>query len=223
MRIPGPGDVFRVAGSGYEAIERAIALVPRLVAMVSEVEVILARVNAVVADIETTQKRANSAVEHVETIEHGVDQILDRSRGLVDRTDGVVSSAATLTTRVAPLLDRFEPLLVRLEPVLVKLAPMLDRLAETTSATEVDSVVKVVDALPKIVDKLDSDILPVLDTLATVAPDVRDLLDVSRQLNELIGSLPGLGRMKRKIEENQDRQDDYRAMEEPPAAPDRKT
>ena len=84
-------------------------------------------------------------------------------------------------------------------------------------------MVKLLDALPAIVDKLDADILPVLDTLATVAPDLRDLLDVSKELNELIGSVPGLGRVKKKIEEKQDSQDEYRAQEEPAAAPDRRT
>jgi hypothetical protein len=75
--------------------------------------------------------------------------------------------------------------------------------------------------LPPIVGKLDSDILPVLDTLATVAPDLRDLLDVSKELNELIGAVPGLGRVKKRIEERQQEADDYRAEEAPPAAPDR--
>ena len=83
-------------------------------------------------------------------------------------------------------------------------------------------MVKLIDSLPSIADKLDADILPVLDTLATVAPDLRDLLDVSKQLNELIGSVPGLGRVKRKIEEDQDSADEYRATEEPRAAPERR-
>ena len=73
-------------------------------------------------------------------------------------------------------------------------------------------MVKLLDALPTIVDKLDAEILPVLDTLATVAPDLRDLLDVSKELNELISSVPGLGRVKKKIEDNQDSQDEYRAL-----------
>jgi hypothetical protein len=96
-------------------------------------------------------------------------------------------------------------------------------LADTTSAAEVDAMVGLIDALPNIVDKLDADILPVLDTLATVAPDLRDLLDVSKELNELISSVPGLGRVKKKIEEQQDAQDEYRATEEPQAAPDRRS
>lgn len=249
MRIPGPNDLIRVAGQGYDALERAIALVPRLVTMVAEVDLILRRVQTVVADIEDTQKRAAAAVDHIDVIQRRVDDmvdrttgvldrtkgviddtqgvvgraagvlentggIVDRTEGVVDRTEGVVGRASQLTRRIEPLLDRYQPTLDRLEP-------MLTRLAETTSPGEVDAVVQLVNALPAVVTKLDNDILPVLDTLATVAPDIRDLLDTSKELNELIGSVPGLGRVKRKIEEKQEEQDAYRADEVPPSSPDR--
>ena len=215
MRIPGPGDLVRIVGAGYEAAERVIALVPRLVALVSEVDLIIQRVQAVVSDIETTQQRAGAAVDHVQDIQARVDTVLGRTGDLVDRTEVVVARTAQLSGRIEPLIDRYEPTLDRLEPLLA-------RLADTTSLDEINAVVKLVDALPTIVDKLDADILPVLDTLATVAPDLRDLLDVSKELNELIGSVPGLGRVKEKIEQDQQRQDGYRAWEEPPAAPDRR-
>ena len=44
-----------------------------------------------------------------------------------------------------------------------------------------------------------------------------------RELNELIGSVPGLGRVKRRIEEKQADEDEYRAEEEPATAPDRRS
>ena len=62
-------------------------------------------------------------------------------------------------------------------------------------------MVALIDTLPDIAHKLDRDILPVLDTLGTVAPDLRDLLDVSRQLNVMLSAIPGLGRIRKQIEE----------------------
>jgi hypothetical protein len=55
-----------------------------------------------------------------------------------------------------------------------------------------------------------------------VAPDLRDLLDICKELSELIGSVPGLGRVKKKIEDA-DWQEEYRALEEPQAAPERRS
>jgi hypothetical protein len=65
--------------------------------------------------------------------------------------------------------------------------------------------VKVIDQLPRLADKLETDIMPILDSLNSVAPDLHDLLDVSRELNEMLAQVPGMGRMKRRIDEQQGR------------------
>jgi hypothetical protein len=36
-----------------------------------------------------------------------------------------------------------------------------------------------------------------------VAPDLHDLLDVSRELNDMLAGLPGIGRIKKRIDEEQ--------------------
>ena len=51
--------------------------------------------------------------------------------------------------------------------------------------------------------QLERDILPVMTTLGTVSPDLHDLLDVSRELNEMLAKMPGMGRIKKRIDEQQ--------------------
>ena len=92
-----------------------------------------------------------------------------------------------------------------MEPSLVALQPTLDRLAETTDPREVDALVALIDLLPDIAVKIETHVIPVLDSLGTVAPDLHDLLDVSRELNELLANVPGLGRIKKRIDEDQER------------------
>lgn len=214
MRIPGPGDVLRVAAQSFEAAQVAIGLVPRLVSMVADVEALIRRVQVLVGQIEAIPIRVNATIDRVHELQAGVDEVRRTAAALVGRTADVVEDAAALTDRVQPILATYEPILQTLQPSIA-------RLARTTSPQEIDAVIALIDMLPAIAGKLDRDILPVLDTLATVAPDLRDLLDVSKELNELIGAVPGLGRVKKRIEERQQEQDDYRADEEPPAAPDR--
>lgn len=194
MAIPNPLDAVRLASTAYGAVEQAVKLIPRVTSLLTDVERLVLRVNNLIGEVEVTQRRAAAAVTQVES---------------------VVAGAAGIQSRVATLVDRFEP-------VLTHLLPVLETLSRTTSADEVAALVKLVDALPPIVDRLDTDIMPVLDTLATVAPDLRDLLDVSRELNEIIGSVPGLRGIKRRVEDKQNEEDAYRADEEPPAAPQRK-
>lgn len=214
MRIPGPGGVLRLVGQTFDAMQTAVGLVPRLVVIVADVEALVARVQRVVGEVEAIQLRAALTLDRVAEIQAGVDDVRRNAATLVERTGGVVDVAGALTARLEPIVLTYEPILHLLEPA-------ASRLATTTSQDEIDAMVVLIDMLPAIAGKLDRDILPVLDTLATVAPDLRDLLDVSKELNELIGAVPGLGRVKKRIEERQQDADDYRADEEPPTAPDR--
>ena len=215
--LPGPTDLLRLPAHAVEAITEAVGLVPRLVAAVGEVERLLARVNALVDRIEVTRERADLAVS-------AVDHTHIRAETVVAHTEPVVVRAAALVNRLAPAVERALPLLDRLLPVADRLEPILAQLADTTSDNEVDAMTRLIDLMPDVVDKMGRDILPVLDTLGTVAPDLRDLLDASRELNEMLGAIPGLGRMKKRIEDQQEAQDAaasprYRSDEDPPAAP----
>lgn len=198
--IPRPATLIGAAGKGVDAIEQAITLVPRLVGVVTEVETLLTRVQDVVTATELTQQRAQAVVE---------------------RTEVVVAEAAAMTEIAGPLVEQLAPLLQDSLPTLQQLEPMLRRVTETTDPDEVAAVVTMVDLMPELVGKVKDDIFPVLDTLGTVAPDLRDLLDVSKELNEMLAAVPGFGWAKRKLDEQEDQEAAYRADEEPPSAPDR--
>ncbi|WP_295660086.1 hypothetical protein [uncultured Nocardioides sp.] len=158
------------------------ALLPRAVELVAGAERLLRDVGGLVSRIEETRQRADALVAAVEITRAAAD------RAVVD---------------IAAPMDRLVALLDSLEPPLTKLQPTLERLAETTHPSEVDAMVTMVDHLPALVVTFEKELLPVLDTLGTVAPDLHDLLDVSRELNELICNLPGIGRIKRRVEEEQ--------------------
>ncbi len=191
--LPGSSALMSLAGRATEAVERALSLLPRIAETVTIAEALIERVNSVVAEIETTVHRAQAVVE---------------------RTEVVVEQAAALTQQLAPLMEQFHPTLTQLHPI-------LDRITETTQPDEVAAVVEMLNLTPDLVTKLRNDIIPVLDTMGTVAPDVRDLLDVSRGLNGMLAGLPGLGRIKRRVEDEKETKDTYRADEEPPSSPDR--
>ena len=63
---------------------------------------------------------------------------------------------------------------------------------------------RLVDHLPALTDQVERDVLPVLTTLGSVAPDLHELLNVSRELNEILGKIPGIGRLKKRVEEDDD-------------------
>lgn len=178
--VPAPRDVLNAMERGADSIEQLLAAVPRMLALIGQAEGLLERVDGLIDRIDRTREAADEAVR---------------------RTDGVVTQADGLLSQTAALVERLTPLLDRMEPSLIKLQPTLERLAETTDPSEVDALVALVDHLPILAAKMETDILPVLDSLGSVAPDLHDLLDVSRELNEMLGRLPGLGRIKRRVDE----------------------
>jgi hypothetical protein len=185
MKLPflDPRDVVRLVERGAEAVDLLVGAVPRLVSLIAEAEVLLERTGALIERIEATRGGADDVVR---------------------RTDSVVTEAERLVTSTDPLTVRLRKLLDSTEPSLMKLQPTLERLAETTEPHEVDAMIALVDQLPVIATKMETHVIPVMDTLSTVSPDLHDLLEVSRELNEMLAGLPGLGRIKKRIDEEQE-------------------
>jgi hypothetical protein len=200
VKLLTPRQVVGLLEHGYEEIEQLIGLVPRAIALLDSAELLIDRVNAVVTRIELTDQRANEVVAEAHRV--------------VVHTTAVVDSAAGLVNRVTTMVAPFE-----------RLMPLVDTVADSVTPADAAAVAKLVQDLPEIVGTLQRDILPVLDTLGTVAPDLRDLLDVSKDLNEILAALPGLGRAKRRLDKqaDEDSQRQYLADEEISTAPDRAT
>jgi ABC-type transporter Mla subunit MlaD len=181
--VPGPRDVVRLLERGAEAVDLMLAAVPRVSALLDEAGPLLHRANALIERIDVTRAAADEVVR---------------------RTDETVTEATRLVHQLQPLTRRLIDLLDSTEPSLTKLQPTLDRLAETTHPAEIDALVTLVDHLPVLTLRMETDVIPVLDSLSTVSPDLHDLLDISRSLNEMLGALPGVGRIKKRIDEEQE-------------------
>jgi hypothetical protein len=185
MRLPilGPRDTVHLLERGVEAVDHLLGAVPRLLKLLAEAEALLERTNLLIIRIESTREAADV---------------------VVSRTDAVVTRAERVVTNSDPLTARLKQLLDSTEPSLVKLQPTLERLAETTDPREVDAMVALVDHLPLLANKLETDVIPIMDSLGTVAPDLHDLLDVSRELNEMLAKVPGLSRIMKRDEDSEE-------------------
>ena len=190
LPVPGPRDVWQLLERGGDAVEQLLGAVPRLVSLLDDAERLVTRARRLVDDIDATRTSADEVVART-------DETVTRADGVVGRSDALLSLLEPLNARLGSLLDSLEPPLTRLQPV-------LERLAETTAAHEVDAMVELIDHLPSLAHKMEVDIVPVLDSLSTVAPDLHDLLDVSRELNEMLAKIPGMGRVKDKVDKQQE-------------------
>lgn len=189
LPVPGPRDVFSALERGSEQVEALLGAVPRALALLDQAESAVPRALDLLGRAETLLDDATSAIARVRTI-------TDDAAGVIERTQGVVDRAEVEVARVGVLVDA-------LEPSLTKLQPTLETLADTTHPDEVAALVRLVDHLPELTQRVESDVLPVLATLGSVAPDVHDLLTVARELNDMLAKVPGMGRIKRRIDEEE--------------------
>jgi len=143
------------------------------------------------------------AVPRVVALLDQAEALLERADAMVARTEETRAAASVVVARTDETVTLAAALLDRLEPPLTTLQPTLERLAETTDPAEVDALVRLVDQLPRLTEELETHVLPILESMGTVAPDLHDLLDVSRELNEMLTQVPGISRMKRRIDKEQ--------------------
>ncbi len=215
LPVPGPRDVLSALERGGDQVEALMGAVPRMLALLDQAEVLVARAAGVIDRVEAVAEAAAGEVARVATVVEGatlqidrVGAVADDARTQIDRVGAVadgaqerIDSVGTVADGAAVQVARAASLMDVLEPPLTTLQPTLQALADTTSPAEVEALVRLVDQLPELTSSMEKDVMPVLATLGTVAPDVHDLLTVARELNDMLAKVPGMGRLKRRIDE----------------------
>jgi hypothetical protein len=215
LPVPGPRDVLSALERGSEQVEALLGAVPRVIALLDQAEALVARASLVVDRVEVVADAATAEVARVGVVVDAataevarVGVVVDAATAEVARVGVVVDAAATQIERVDTAVDgaavqagRAAALIDTLEPPLTALQPTLQTLADTTHPEEVAALVTLIDHLPTVTLQVERDVLPVMASLGSVAPDLHELLDVSRELNEILGKIPGIGRLKRRVEE----------------------
>ncbi|GAA1442413.1 hypothetical protein GCM10009641_56950 [Mycobacterium cookii] len=218
LPVPGPRDVLSALERGGEQVEALLGAVPRVLSLLDQAEALVARAAGIVDRVDAVADAATAEVVRVGAVVDAataevvrVGAVVDAATAEVARVGGVVDAAATQIGRADAVLGdvgvqvgRAAVLIDLLEPSLTTLEPTLRTLADTTHPEEVAALVTLIDHLPAVTLQVERDILPVMASLGSVAPDLHELLDVSRELNEILGKIPGIGRLKRRVEEEDD-------------------
>lgn len=187
LPIPGPAAVLGGAAAAAEAVETALALVPRAAEAMTRVEALLDRVDRVVDRADQVVVRADEATA--------------RTHAILDTAEIVTRDAGRTVDGATGVLDRVDHSLSSWEPTLRKLAPQAKRFADGLDETEVTAAITLIDRMPVVLDHLETDVLPMLQTLDRVGPDLHDVLEVVQDLRRVITGLPGIGLLRKRGEE----------------------
>lgn len=216
MRLPTPADLLRLPTESVRAVETALAVVPQLVRLVAELSALVQEARTVIVAAKGTQHEAKLLVGAVESTRQEAQRLVSAVESTRREVHDVAASAAETARVVAAAADqattsadRVLELLTRFEPALAKLAPVADTVADNLDAVDAEALVESVKAAPALIEDLTNDVLPVLDSLDTVGPDLRRVLEESHEMNEMLAAVPGLGRVKKRVEAEQRHEDHH--------------
>ncbi|MCR4512584.1 hypothetical protein [Aeromicrobium sp. 50.2.37] len=159
-----------------ELVDAAASALPRALGLLASAEDLVRRAHRLVDDIDATRAAADAVVV---------------------RTAGTVASVQPTLDRAQAMVETFGPVLDDLAPIAKNLMPTLQRISETTSPEEIEALVGLIDHLPMLVDKLETDIVPILEDMKNVGPDIHALLDTATDLAAMLEKVPGLNRRRR--------------------------
>lgn len=159
-----------------ELVDAATSALPRALGLLDAAEDLVRRAHRLVDDIDATRIAADAVVV---------------------RTAGTVASVQPTLDRAQAMVETFGPVLDDLAPIAKNLMPTLQRISETTSPEEIEALVGLIDHLPMLVDKLEADIVPILEDMRNVGPDIHALLDTATDLAAMLEKVPGLNRRRR--------------------------
>lgn len=181
MRAP-PNPLARAvdaATQGPDLARRLVALLPRAANVLDAAERAIDRFDAVLDRLSSSEARLRVVIEDVASSERTARAVIDDVSDLEQRA------------RVA--LEGYGP-------VLENARQTVSYATERIGPAEVDAMVAYL-RYESTLRRIDEELLPAMARLHTVAPDLTELVAVSKGLNEIMGSLPGLGRVKKRVDE----------------------
>ncbi|GAB4064880.1 hypothetical protein GCM10028777_12610 [Angustibacter speluncae] len=180
------GTVDQVA----ESASGALALVPAATAL-------LARASALL-------DRADALADHAQLVISRIDEVVTESDATVERVNVVTTKADRTMGGATGLVDRADSLLSSVEPVARQGVPIAEKIVDSISPAEVDAIVSIIDTVPTLLRHVQDDVLPLLQQLDAVGPDVHAILETVQDLAERIEALPGMGLLRRRADKDDD-------------------
>jgi methyl-accepting chemotaxis protein len=200
-----------IAGRVDGLVDRADGIVGEIEGVIGEARGITTGAASVVDEARGITSGAGEVVESARTVTSGADGVVTQARGITTGAAGVVESARTITggadevmTSAATTSRHAQELLDLYRPMLERAAPLTKKFVDDLAPEEIEAAIALVDELPALAHHMSTDILPILETLDRVGPDLHELLDVTKDLRRAIDGIPGFSFLKRRGESRED-------------------
>ena len=217
----------RVVDEVADTVSAAEGIVGRVGSTVDSAEGVVRRVDGTVDSAEGVVRRVDGTIDSAEsvvarvrtTVDTADDLVLDAG-GLIERVVPLVDVADSTFAQVRPVVEallvdadldaetarvvatRMTEVLAWADKTIRLLEPIADDVLESVDPDEIKAVIQFIDHLPALGDTLENDVMPVLASLDTVAPEVHQILEVAQQCLEAVAGIPGFQLLRRRGGDN---------------------
>ncbi|HEX6355025.1 hypothetical protein [Actinophytocola sp.] len=139
-----------------------------------------------------TVATAASVPGRVVALLSGAESVVARANELVRGTERAIAGAEQAVAHAQRVTAAAEEQVAATRPMI--------EFVEEFSAHEVQAAIRLVDELPRLAQHLNDDLLPILNTLNRVGPDIHELLDVVKDVRQAILGIPGFDYLRRRGE-----------------------
>lgn len=216
-----------IVGRVGSTVDSAEDMVRRVDGTIDSAEGVVRRVDGTVDSAEGVVVRVGSTIDSAEgvvarvrtTVDTADDLVIDAG-GLIERVVPLVDFADSAFAQVKPVVEallvdadldietarvvatRMTEVLAWADKTIRLLEPIADDVLESVDPDEVKTVIQFIDHLPALGDTLENDVMPVLASLDTVAPEVHQILEVAQQCLEAVAGIPGFQLLRRRGGDN---------------------
>ncbi len=178
MRLPIPSVGTAVALMRATA-SWSVDTVVLVAALPSRVDDLFSRVDALITSIEEITARAGGVIE-------AAARTTDDAAGVIVGAGDASERARAMIADIAPIADRG--------------IPLGRRFVDNFSEQELDASIRMVEHLPELMERMEA-IMPILATMDTVAPEIHQLLEVTKDVRKAVIGIPGFKFFRNRGEE----------------------
>lgn len=204
-----------VVGRVDRTVDAANEVVVRVDATVDSADGVVARVDATVDSADGVVARVGATVDSADVLVSAAGGLIARVVPMLDLAESALAPVrpvveallvdAELDPELARLVaGRIVEVLVYADKTITLLEPITAEVLASVDPDEIRAVVQFIDHLPVLGEMLESDVIPVLTSLDTVAPEVHQILEVAQQCLEAVAGIPGFQLLRRRGEDRQD-------------------
>lgn len=133
--------------------------------------------------VETLLDEVSALMVRIDAVVDAAEGVVAEARSTTRSAEDVVNSASRASVTALGLVELFDPIAQRSAPFAKKFVDNLDE-------NEVDAAIAMVDQLPGLVEHMEA-VIPILATLDTVAPEIHELLGVTKDVRRAVIGIPG--------------------------------